>query len=661
MRVPTITVYNQATYQLGRLTTDLNDANEVVSTNCRINTCSDDPSGMAQVLDINSSLCCLDQYQTNITQGQTTLSTAETALDGISDILLELELWCSQLSNASSSTEDRADAAENIQVYTDQLLDLMNTQCYAGYVFAGDNNQTAPFCYDDPDNPTCVTYSGSGDPACVKTGQDTVMTLDCCGSELFYEDRIVVDTTNNQIVFEEDPGTGTDDIITIEATLPSGTYTREELADIVADTMTGASGEAGCGITYEVDYDDTANVFSIGNDGSYDGVVATTLTAYHEETVLISDLTVSSSDSDSGDSEAEYANIEIEIANPDNLTEYTPEPAGTAPLTLTYTEDGTWTVENDPGYGLPNEIKGDGNSVELDVDDDGVADIVMDLNDTPETETSVSFEIVEGFENSSILPDLGFDDETVSLEPLSSSWAVAETFTVVEGENDTIDFTEVLLGEDASTGQLTAVIEPGTYTDAESYAAAVEAALEAASAESGNRVNYEVVYDEDNASFTIREDTDTGRQLDAFELLFSSGTHTESSAASDLGFSDTDINSGPVSGEEASWGIFDTLFDLEAALAADDVDGVQRAMVRLETHYESTVSSMAAVGVAYDSLTITEATASDWEMTLTSQLSDVQDADTVAAYIELETVQTVYEAALSSTSTVMGMSLVNYM
>ncbi len=248
MRVPTITTYNQATYLLNRLTNDLSEANEVVSTNCEINTSSDDPTGMAQVLDIDSSLCCLDQYQANIDQGLIVLTGAETALDAMADQLLEMNLLCSQLANASASPQERTDAADSMQVYLDSLLDLANTEAYGGYVFGGDQNQVAPFCYDDPDNPTCVTYLGSGDPTCVRTGQDTVMTLECCGSDMFYEDEITVDGTNNQLFFEEDPGTGEENILTLETTIPSGTYTRAELAQIVENTMTQASLEDGYGI-----------------------------------------------------------------------------------------------------------------------------------------------------------------------------------------------------------------------------------------------------------------------------------------------------------------------------------------------------------------------------------------------------------------------------
>lgn len=652
MRVSTITIYKQATYQLNRLTSSISQANAVVSTNCRINCASDDPSGMAQVLDITSNISCLNQYQANIDQGQTLLTAAETALDAMADQMLELNLLCSQLANASASAQERTDAAGSMQVYLDQLIDLTNTKAYGGYVFAGDQNQVAPFSYDDPDNSTGVTYAGSDDPTCVKTGKNSILSIECCGCDLFYEDKIIVDDSNHSLVFQENPGTGTENILTIEAIVPDGTYTREALAQIIETTMTQASLDKGYGVGYGVTYDGSDNAFSIGTDKTADPQMMTTLITVQTDTVRISGMGVSS---------GELPDMEIEVINPSTLNEYTPEPEGTAPLTLTYSEaNSSWTVENDPGYGLPSEIEGDGQTLALDLDDNGTADIVLNFNATPEDGTTVFFDIVEGFENNSILQDLGFESDTVTIEPVQSRFAVAEAFTVT-GANNTIDFIETLTGEADGSTQLTARIEPGTYPDPESYARAVEKALETASAKNGSRVNYEVIYNADNQGFTIQEDRATGRQLASFDLLFSSGTNSGSSAATDLGFYTQDLHSGPVTGEAATWSIFDTLFDLETSLAANDVDGIQRAMIRLENHYESLTSSMASVGTAYASLSVTAATASDTETTLTTQLSDVQDADTVAAIMTLNSAETVYEAALSSCSTIMGLSLVDYM
>ncbi|WP_289019652.1 flagellin [Desulfobacter postgatei] len=660
MRVATISIYKQATYQLGRLTSDLNEANEVVSTNLKISSASDDPSGMKQVVTINSDLAALEQYQVNVDQAQNVLTTAETALDTMADQLSEMKLLCSALSNASASYQERSNAAESMSVYLDGLLDLANTDAYGGYVFGGDDNRTTPFTYDDDDNPTRVTYNGSSDPVNISTSRNTTISLDCCGSDLFYEDEIIVDATNNKIVFTEDPGTGDDNIITIEATITSGTYSKEELAAVVEDTLKEASDERGYGIAYEVEYDEATNAFSIGTDGSNETPMSVTFEAIQTETVRISNLETDGEN---------FEDVEINIVNKTALTEYTPVPEGTKPLTFTYTGDGTWDVSNDPGYGLPSEIDASVNSIEIDVNDDGATDIVVNLNGSPEVGDTVSFEILEGYENASILPDLGFESETVIFETVTSDFPVFGKFSVPPGlsvfqdQNDRIDFTETLLDGGGTSVQLTAVIEAGTYSDPDSYAEAVEDALESASAENGNRVNYSVVYDEATDSFTLSENTKTGRQLESFDLLFSSGTNADAStAADDLGFNaDKDVSSAPQKGKEATWSIWDTIFDLKEALENDDVDGIQRAMSRLDNHYESLTSSISTVGRIYGSTTTTEATISNSDLTLTTQRSTVRDADIVEAIMDLKSAQTVYQAALSSTSSVMGLSLVDYM
>lgn len=649
MRVATISIYKQATYQLGRITSNLNEANEVVSSNLKISSASDDPSGMNQVLTINSSLAALDQYQVNVDQAQNVLTTAETSLDAMADQLSEMKLLCSSLANASASHQERSDAAQSMLVYLDSLLDLANTDAYGGYVFGGDNNRTTPFTCDNDDNPTRVIYNGSNDAVSMSISENTTVSLDCCGSDLFYEDEIIVDTTNNQIVFTEDSGAGENSRLTIEATITSGTYSKEELAAVVEDTLNEASEDYGYSVVYEVEYDEDTNAFSIGTNGS-DTTTTVTFENIETETVKIANLETTDQDFDE---------VEIDIINESALTKYTPDD-GSEPLTLTYTEEGAWEVTNDPGYGLftPIEVRGD--SIEIDVNDDGEFDIVIELNETPKEGTSISFDIVEGYENASILTDLGFDSDTVTLSPVSSDFAVGGAFKVEAGVNDTIDFTETTAGKETSL-QLTATIEADSYSDPESYAEAVEEALETASAENGNRVNYSVEYDEDKKNFTISEDVDTGRRLDSFELLFSSGTHTDSSAASNLGFNEEDVSSGAVEGDDASWSIWDTVFDLKEALENDDVDGIQRAMTRLENHYESITSAISSLGTTYDTTISAEATITNSDLTLTTHRSTVQDADAVESIMVLKSTQTIYQAALSSTSSVMGISLVDYM
>ncbi|MCG8636837.1 MAG: flagellar hook-associated protein 3 [Desulfobacterales bacterium] len=650
MRVPTRVIYSQAAYQLNRLTNNLNEANGKVNT--RINTCSDDPLGMNRVLNIESSLSALGQRGANIQQGQAVLNLAETSLDAMADQLLEVKRRCEQLANASAGPRDRKDAAASIRVYLDGLLDLANTRSQGGYVFGGDQNQAAPFSYDDPDNPTCVTYSGSSDATRLIKDRDAVASANRCGSEMFYEDRIVVDATNNQIFFREDPGTGEQNIRTLKSRIPNGTYSREELASVLEKTMIRASLKDGYGLGYKLAWEGDSNRFTIGTDGSGPPGIKTSLVARQIETVRISSMKIAG---------GKFPDADIKVLTPSALKKFTPGPEGTAPLTLTYGDDGYWTVKNDPGYGLPAKIRGDGENLKLDMNKDGLPDIHLDLKGTPKKGVRVSFDIVPGKENHSILPDLGFNAETLSVAGIFSRAKVAGSFTVAAGKNDRIDFRETLDGTGKKSAQLTAVIPPGVYPTPQAYARAVEKAMEDASAQSGSRVNYKVDFLPETKAFSIREDTDTGRQLKSLDLLFSSGTHKDRSAGSDLGFSAADVNSGPAAGDRVNWSLFDTLFHLKKALAKDDVDSIRRAITRLDNHYAGISSKKSAIGIAVQDLANSKSAAASNRLSLIRQRSDVRDADSVEAIMTLKAAQKTYEAALSASSKIMKLSLLDYM
>lgn len=651
MRVPTISVYNQAIYQLNSIANELSEANEAVTTQNDINQASDDPIGMYQVLSINSSLETLDQTLTNVQQGQMLLSQAEASMNSVADQLSDIKLTCSQLASASTSPQDREDAAQNVDDFIDILLNLANTQINGVYVFAGTQNDVAPFAYDDPDNPTAVVYQGNDIPVSVSTSETTTMDIQCCGCNVFYENEIIVNSTNNQVVFNEDPGMGEEEVATLVAFIPDGTYTRDELALVVENQMTQTSMESGYGVGYVVEYDESSNQFSIGDDGKSAPPVEVELVVEPEEIILITSLESIGFDSSVSD---------IEIINPDALAHTTPT-EGTLPLTLILNDEGNWTVENDPGYGLPSEIEAGGQFLDLDMDQDGVADIHIELGETPEPGNILSFDIVSGVENNNIGPDLGYDANITVISPAQSSWSVSGGVTVTPGANDIIDFVETLPGEEGQSSWLTATLAPGTYSDPDAYARAVENTMEAESAENGNGVNYEVAYNGENQTYSITESGDMDRQLESFDLLFGSGSNAQTSACTDLGFSSIDIHSGPVYGTSAEWGIFDTLFNLQEALATNDVDGIQQTMTWLDNHYNSIVTAMTEVGMQSLSLTATEAAISDEKFSLTEQLSQVEDVDSVESIIRLQAAENTYEAALSSTSTILGISLVDYL
>ncbi|MFA5902752.1 MAG: flagellar hook-associated protein FlgL [Desulfobacula sp.] len=771
MRVPNITLYDTSTYQLNRLTNNLRDANEVISTQKKINSVSDDPIGLSQVLDIRLSIENLTQIDKNVEMGKTWVNGTETALRSISDQIIEAKLLATRMANASMSATERKNAVETVQGIIDQVFSLGNAQVNGSYIFSGTKTNVRTFAYDNETDPTKVIYNGSDTPFSIKTGQTSKLEVGRSGQEVLSEKSSKIDGTNNKLFFREDPGTGENSKIVLEGTIPDGTYMPEDLAVVVRNAMNKASKDNGYEITYDVSYDTAAKKFTIVNDGRYDGYMGFDLLWESGETPRIAGLNTEG---------VIEEGVNINVVNDKALIRETPEPSGTAPLRLTFNGNGTWKVLNDPGYGLPLEITGSDQHIELDLSRDGLSDITITMESPAQSGGFIEFDIVAASSDHSIGPDLGFTGD-VSFKPIISSSEVTlktfdhtnnvidfqedigaglsaqlsaavpvgtysdmdelsaaiETamesasvndidynvtyseiskkftisdndavvtdlrllwnsgtnagisaaselgysvaaddagatsyegdnavvlFTISAGTNDYINFKEIVKnGSAEDTSELTARIPAGTYTDPDTLAGAIEDALEDVSEEKGNRVDYEVTYSYISHKFTIKEDGETGRKLDDFQLLWESGTNAAQSAASVLGFEEEDAVSTPVKSEAVIWDLFETLFELKNYLSKDDVDGISRTMTRLDTHYNSITSTLSDVGIRYNMLEVRKQVSAETKLTITERKSMIEDADIVESVMNLKAIQTAYEASLSSTSKIINLSLVDYL
>jgi flagellar hook-associated protein 3 FlgL len=118
---------------------------EQLASQKRINRPSDDPSGMARVLDGRSTVAAIDQYVENIKQGKTRLEITEATLKQVDDLVQQ----AGELANANSGAEvtaaQRQLAAENVKDIYDQVMQLANSKFGGRYMFAGYQTDAAPF------------------------------------------------------------------------------------------------------------------------------------------------------------------------------------------------------------------------------------------------------------------------------------------------------------------------------------------------------------------------------------------------------------------------------------------------------------------------------------------------------------------------------------
>jgi flagellar hook-associated protein 3 FlgL len=185
MRIANISMYDSITQTLGKASADMYEANRVVSTSKRINDLSDDPIGLVNVLDIKSSVANLVQLERNIDMGQTWLTSGESALQQVFDILSDVKGINVQMANCTTGSTERANAVTLIDGYLRQIVSLSNTEVGGRYIFSGTDTDTVPFDFNT-DN-TQVVYSGNDIPFSVNTGKNTSIEVGDDGQDIFGE------------------------------------------------------------------------------------------------------------------------------------------------------------------------------------------------------------------------------------------------------------------------------------------------------------------------------------------------------------------------------------------------------------------------------------------------------------------------------------------
>lgn len=183
MRVASKTIYDKTIANLGRITTEMNEASEIATTGRRMNSLSDDPVGLVSVLDIRSSLANINQMGRNISMGRSWLTASETALTQVQDILSEAKALCVQYSSANIGAEERSNAVTIVDSYLKQVLSLANTQVDQRYIFGGTNTDTTPFTLSSDE--TLVEYSGNDNAFSIKISKDTTIEVGRDGEDVF--------------------------------------------------------------------------------------------------------------------------------------------------------------------------------------------------------------------------------------------------------------------------------------------------------------------------------------------------------------------------------------------------------------------------------------------------------------------------------------------
>lgn len=107
--------------------------------------------------------------------------------------------------------------------------------------------------------------------------------------------------------------------------------------------------------------------------------------------------------------------------------------------------------------------------------------------------------------------------------------------------------------------------------------------------------------------------------------------------------------------------IFKIFNDLKTALENNDVSGIEAGMGDLDSRFDQVASRISDIGSKMLRMEIKENIFQDLNLTNTERLSRIEDADITEAILDLRAKEVAYQAALSSASKVLQMSLLDYM
>jgi flagellar hook-associated protein 3 FlgL len=189
MKVSTNLYFDRASAQLGTVQSNLSKTQEQLSTGKQITKPSDEPDKASLVTRLESELARQESYQQTLSSVEIKLSTQETALRNVSDVMYRIKELTVQANSDTMGELDRESIAVEIESLRDQVLSLANTQDTSGnFIFAGSRVTEPSFA---PNGQGLIDYQGDQSRMQVAVGDNRLMNVNRPGSDAFV--RVVRD------------------------------------------------------------------------------------------------------------------------------------------------------------------------------------------------------------------------------------------------------------------------------------------------------------------------------------------------------------------------------------------------------------------------------------------------------------------------------------
>jgi len=638
MRVTNSMVANQVTFNMQRSLARYLDLQSSVSSGRRINKPSDDPLGTLRDLDYRTELSKIEQYRKNISQGSNWMSTYDSVLADVKDLLSDAKEIAVAMANETYDEAAREAAADEVQSIFDQIMQLANTQLDGRQMFSGFKTKIKPLEFSSQG----VVYKGDSGTIEFEVESSMRQRVNINGADAFLKSFSVlgedadlnVGVTLDTLLADLNGGNGID--------LGTGTFTVTDLNDLSNTSTIDISGtttvdEAINAINAQLAADGLSMTVSLGDEGNNLKVDTTQNGLISTDTVvnrLNNGLGVTPALGDIRLTDGAGINAVIDLSAATTVGEIISEfnaqaaAAGIANVTMGINAAGTGLEIADTngvplGLSIENISTEDETASQL-----GIFGSVGSLLVGADLNPEVSYEITEI--SGSTASDLGLagvyhhDTAGSDLDPLLTAdtlltslnnriGAPSGEFVIWQGERSlTVD-----LDDSAFT----------TVQDVLDFINGSSLGVEASINDSGEGIQ---IRNADSYRSLLIEDVGDGR------------------AARSMGL----YGSSDMSG---------TMLALVNALEDNDAEGVGMLLENFDNAVTQALEKRAWVGSTALRLETTDSRLVDLSLSFTGLLAEVEDGDMTQLITDLATYETNYQAALRAAASIIQPSLMNFL
>jgi flagellar hook-associated protein 3 len=149
MRVSMPTIYGNIQTELQRLLAEQQHTNATISTGRKYLQISDNPVEVGALMGLSVESSQVTQYKSNLDTANSWLSATESTLTNINTLVSSTASLAEQMATGTYTAAQRAAAAEQVQQYMEEFMQMGNTRYNGQYILSGYEIDTEPFTMGD--------------------------------------------------------------------------------------------------------------------------------------------------------------------------------------------------------------------------------------------------------------------------------------------------------------------------------------------------------------------------------------------------------------------------------------------------------------------------------------------------------------------------------